>query len=442
MIALRDCPLLNLDGLHAPYFLRIIFKMEFGWDYQGIAEIPGDARIKALLEDPRTIKILKGRQLTLEDLATVCAEVRYTFRELLNEARGDKTHDTRVLVHALAAIETAWLDALAQRHRMSLADLLASKSGSRARPGATVNGYVFLVADTVGSGLDYETLDIPGWKGIRTQPALDEVSFVRLVKAAYEEYGFKYWKLKGGVLDGMVEAKLVEAAYRAVGGEWTLDPNGAWKIPQALQIIRYLADRGIIKYIEDPVRGLLAMKALFKLTKIPQASNMVGTDWKSLFEAVGQGAVQRPLADPHFWCGPMSGLEVIRALINAGCMPGVHSNNHGLTSLAAVIHMLAAIPEHLAHMLLAADTHFIHTREDDPVVSEMRIRDGAVMIPRDCQGLGVTLHEAKLWRAERKAEELGTGKRDDAIQMRMLPQFRQSGWERDPQMPAMVRPAA
>jgi len=323
-----------------------------------------------------------------------------------SEGRGQQTFDTRVLVHVLAAIETAWLDALGRKEAVPVSVILADLVGAKARDYAEVNGYLFINADVSGTCLDYAPeIGREGWEGIRALPTPDVESFVRLAKAAHQRYGFKFWKLKGGVLHPEVEGDFVAAAYDCVGGDWTLDPNGGWSVKAAIPLIKRLQAKGCLKYIEDPVNGLENMVKTFAASGVPQASNMVGTDWRSLVEALGRGAVQYPLADPHFWGGPQSGLEVIRAIMNAGGRAGVHSNNHGLVSLATVIHMMAASPKGV----LAADTHFIYTRDDDPVVSKLEIRDGMVLIPSDTIGLGVTLDLVKLKAAVRVAESLGTG---------------------------------
>lgn len=434
LIALRDCPLLNVSGLHAPYFLRTVLTLEFGGRITGIAEVPGDRRILGILTGDEFRRLAHGQPLTLRALRQVCDDLAARYGELDRGGRGLQSFDTRVLVHVLAAVETAWLDAYGKQQAAPVAAILGDRFGVKPREYAEVNGYLFIIADVAGTSLDYAPeRGTEDWRCVRHLPTPDPAAFARAARAAHARYGFKYWKLKGGVLPAETEADFVEAAFGAVGGDWTLDPNGAWSVETAVPVIQRLRTKGCLKYIEDPCRGLENMAACHVATGVPQASNMVGTDWPSLFEAIGKKAVQYPLADPHFWGGPWSGLEVIRAVTRAGCRAGVHSNNHGLISLATVAHMMAASPS----TVLAADTHYIFTRHDDPVVSPLRIADGAVEIPPGTVGLGVELDLPKLDAAAAQAERLGTAARNDAVQMRCLPGF--ENWHFDPDRPSLVR---
>jgi glucarate dehydratase len=434
LIALRDCPLLNLSGLHATHFLRTIFILNFDNGMTGIAEVPGDQRIVNILTNENMNALVKGMNLTLENYCHIREALKSHYAELDEGGRGDQTFDTRVLVHVLAALETAWLDALGKYEKVGMSAILGERFGVKPRDFAEVNGYIFFVADTSRTDLDFapET-KLTGWEKVRHTPAIDAEGVVRHAKAAYQRYGFRYWKLKGGVFPPDVEAAIVEKAYAAVGGEWTLDPNGAWTVEESIRVVKRLKSAGAIKYIEDPSKGLENMAAVYAATGVPQASNMVGTDWPSLFEAVGKKAVQLPLVDPHFWAGPWAGLEVVRAINNGGCKAGVHSNNHGLTSLATVAHMMATAP--LGQ--LASDTHYIFTRDDDPVISKLEIKGGQILLPKDTMGLGVEIDRKKLLSAINAAKQLGTSARNDAVQMRMLPGYQD--WKFDSSRPSMVR---
>lgn len=65
------------------------------------------------------------------------------------------------------------------------------------------------------------------------------------------KYGFKDFKLKGGVLPGDEEMKVIKAMKEAFpDARMDLDPNGAWKLDDA---VRYVSDmHGILTYCEDP----------------------------------------------------------------------------------------------------------------------------------------------------------------------------------------------
>ena len=70
---------------------------------------------------------------------------------------------------------------------------------------------------------------------------------------------------------------------------------------------------------------------------------MIATDWRELGHAIRAGAVDIPLADPHFWT--MAGSVRVAQLCDAwGLTWGSHSNNHFDVSLAMFTHVAAAAP--------------------------------------------------------------------------------------------------
>ena len=57
---------------------------------------------------------------------------------------------------------------------------------------------------------------------------------LRLAEAAQDRYGFRDFKLKGGVLSGVSEMEVVTAlAEKFPEARITLDPNGAWSLDEA-----------------------------------------------------------------------------------------------------------------------------------------------------------------------------------------------------------------
>ena len=80
-----------------------------------------------------------------------------------------------------------------------------------------------------------------------------------------------------------------------------------------------------------------------RATGLPTATNMIATDWRELGHAIRAGAVDIPLADPHFWT--MAGSVRVAQLCDAwGLTWGSHSNNHFDVSLAMFTHVAAAAP--------------------------------------------------------------------------------------------------
>src|SRR5207253_4870426 len=74
-------------------------------------------------------------------------------------------------------------------------------------------GYLFYIGDRKKTDLPY-TCDPDAkdnWMCLRYEEALTPEAFVRLAEAAQARYGFRNFKLKGGVLHGVDEMEAVEA---------------------------------------------------------------------------------------------------------------------------------------------------------------------------------------------------------------------------------------
>ncbi|MDF6874688.1 glucarate dehydratase, partial [Escherichia coli] len=141
----------------------------------------------------------------------------------------------RTTVHAVTALESALLDLLGQHLGVPVAALLGQ---GQQRAKVPVLGYLFFVGDRKRTDLDYadgsDATD--DWTRVRHEEALTPEAVVRLAKAAHARYGFKDFKLKGGVLSGddemVVTTALAEAFPEA---RVTLDPNGAWSLAEAIR---------------------------------------------------------------------------------------------------------------------------------------------------------------------------------------------------------------
>ena len=95
---------------------------------------------------------------------------------------------------------------------------------------------------------------------------------------------------------------------------------------------------------------------------------MIATDWRELGHAIRAGAVDIPLADPHFWT--MAGSVRVAQLCDAwGLTWGSHSNNHFDVSLAMFTHVAAAAPGDVT----AIDTHWIW--QDGQRITKRALRD-------------------------------------------------------------------
>jgi len=262
-------------------------------------------------------------------------------------------------------------------------------------------------------------------------------SIVRQAEAATERYGFKDYKLKGGVMAGEDEMQAVVALkQRYPDSGVTLDPNGAWSLAEAVALGR--AYGHAMAYAEDPCgpedgySGRETMAEFRRATGIRTATNMVATDWRQLGHSLSLQAVDIPLADPHFWT--MQGSVRVAQLCEAfGLTWGSHSNNHFDVSLAMFTHVAAAAPGEIT----AIDTHWIWQEGSERLTREpLQIVGGCVAVP-DRPGLGIDIDLDRLWQANDLYQKIGTGARDDAAAM----QFLVPGWTYDPKKPSLGRAA-
>ncbi len=129
-VAGYDSMLLNLSGAHGPYFTRNLLILKDNSGHTGVGEVPGGERIRRVLEDARDLIIGRGLGTYNDSLRAM----RRRFASLDEGGRGVQTFDLRTTVHAVAAIECAWLDLLGQSLGVPVANCWAmdnSGIGSR-----------------------------------------------------------------------------------------------------------------------------------------------------------------------------------------------------------------------------------------------------------------------------------------------------------------------
>jgi glucarate dehydratase len=213
----------------------------------------------------------------------------------------------------------------------------------------------------------------------------------------------------------------------------TLDLNGGWLLRDAIPLGRQLAD--VLAYAEDPVgaeggfSGREVMAEFKRATGLPTATNMIATDWRELGHAVRAGAVDIPLADPHFWT--LHGSVRVAQLCDAwGLTWGSHSNNHFDVSLAMFTQVAAAAPGDIT----AIDTHWIWQDGQRLTVAPPVIADGHLTVGEK-PGLGVELDPERVAAAHELYLREGLGGRDDAVAMRQLV----PDWRFDSKRPALCR---
>lgn len=431
-IAGHDDMLLNLSGAHAPYFTRNLVVLTDSDGRTGVGEVPGGEPIRQTLEDARVL--VEGQNIGRYN--AVLAAMRRAFADRDAGGRGAQTFDLRIAIHAVTAVESALLDLLGQHLGVSVAALLGE---GQQREKVQALGYLFFVADRNNTDLAYrssadEAAGADDWLRIRHEEAMDPESIVRLAEAAQARYGFQDFKLKGGALPAPEEAAAVRAlAERFPEARITLDPNGGWLLKDAIETCRGLRD--VLAYAEDPVgpeggfSGREVMAEFKRATGLQTATNMIATDWREMGHTVRSGAVDIPLADPHFWT--MAGSVRVAQLCDAwGLTWGSHSNNHFDVSLAMFTHVAAAAPGNIT----AIDTHWIWQDGQRVTKEPFTIEDGYLTVP-DKPGLGVELDFEQIDAAHELYQKEGLGARDDAIGMQYLIE----GWTFDSKRPALVR---
>ncbi|MGI5460272.1 enolase C-terminal domain-like protein [Streptomyces sp. CA-249302] len=429
-VAGRDSMLLNLSGAHAPYFTRNVVVLEDSEGRTGLGEVPGGEKITQTLREAEPL-VLGAR---VGDYKRVLRTLRATFADRDTGGRGAQTFDLRTTVHAVTAVESALLDLLGRHLEVPVAALLGD---GKQRDSVRVLGYLFHVGDPDRTDLDYvrePDSEVP-WYRIRREEALTPEAIVRQAEAAYDRYGFRDFKLKGGVLAGTEEVKAVRALKdRFPEARITLDPNGAWSLREAVELCRPLV--GTLAYAEDPCgaedgySGREILAEFRRATGLPTATNMIATDWRQLTHALALQSVSIPLADPHFWT--MQGSVRVAQLCNSfGLTWGCHSNNHFDISLAMMAQCGAAAPGEYN----ALDTHWIWQEGTERLtVDPPRITGGQVAVP-DTPGLGVRLDTDRLLAAHELYRAKALSGRDDATGMRYLIE----DWTFDAKRPCLVR---
>jgi glucarate dehydratase len=428
-VAGRDAMLLNISGAHAPFFTRNLLILTDSDGRTGVGEVPGGEPIRQTLDEAAALVI----GATLGDQQRVLNRVREAFADRDAGGRGLQTFDLRTTIHAVTALECALLDLLGQHLGLPLCALLGE---GQQRTSVPMLGYLFYVGDRTRTDLPYasEPDADDAWLRLRHEPTLSADAVVAQAVAAQARYGFKDFKLKGGVLAGEQEIEAVRALKaRFPDARITIDPNGGWRLRDAVRLTRDLRD--VLAYAEDPCgaedgySGREVMAEFRRATGLPTATNMVATDWRQLVHSLSLQAVDIPLADPHFWT-LQGAVRVAQTCRDYGLTWGSHSNNHFDVSLAMFTHAAAAAPGRIT----AIDTHWIWQDGQHLTHAPLRIVSGEVAVPT-APGLGVTLDMAAVAAAHQLYLRHGLGQRDDAVAM----QYLLPGWRFDPKRPALVR---
>jgi glucarate dehydratase len=429
-IAGYDSMLLNLSGAHSPFFTRNVVILKDNTGHTGISEVPGGELIRQVLEESKTLVINKP----IGTYNNILTEVRKRFSDRDSGGRGLQTFDLRIAIHAITAIETALLDLLGQFLGVPVAALLGT---GLQRQKVEMLGYMFYIGDRTKTDLPYlvASNEKDDWLRLRSEKALTPEAIVKLAEAAHQRYGFKDFKLKGGVMRGDQEMDAVVAlADCFTDARITLDPNGAWSLDEAVKLCKN--KHGVLAYVEDPCgaengySGREIMAEFRRASGLPTATNMIATDWRQLGHSIQLHAVDIPLADPHFWT--MQGaVRVAQICHEWGLTWGSHSNNHFDISLAMIVHAGAAAPGKIT----ALDTHWIWQEGQERLTKEpLKITGGMIAVPEK-PGLGIEIDMDQIEKANKLYMEKRLGARDDSLAM----QYLIPGWKYDNKRPCLVR---
>jgi len=429
-VAGYDSMLLNLSGAHGPFFTRNVVILKDNAGHTGVSEVPGGERIRQVLEESKTLVINKS----IGSYNNILNEVRKLYSNRDSGGRGLQTFDLRVTIHAITALETSLLDLLGQFLNVPVAALLGT---GQQRKKVDMLGYLFYIGDREKTDLPYlkGSDQKDDWLRLRSEKAHTPGAIVRLAEATHQRYGFKDFKLKGGVMNGDHEMETVAAlSNRFPDARITIDPNGAWSLDEAVMLCRN--KHGVLAYVEDPCgaengySGREIMAEFRRATGLPTATNMIATDWRQLGHSIQLHAVDIPLADPHFWT--MQGAVRVAQICNEwGLTWGSHSNNHFDISLAMIVHAGAAAPGKIT----ALDTHWIWQEGQERLTREpLKITGGMITVP-DKPGLGIEIDMDQIKKANKLYEEKKLGARDDSVAM----QYLIPGWKFNNKRPCLVR---
>jgi glucarate dehydratase len=437
-IAGQDSMLLNLCGAHSPYFTRVLVLLKDSAGHVGMGEVPGSEGIVRALE--RSVPLVTGTEIarynrTLNAMRqAIAGKDSHQVTNAAEQALLKQPHEINLrLENVIAAVEAALLDLLGQHLGVPVCELLGA---GQQRSHVPMLAYLFYIGDRQRTDLAYPSgAGEQGWYRLRHEEALTPAAIADLASASVDKYGFKDFKLKGGVMRPDEEIAAVAAIkQRFPDARATLDPNGAWSLEEAIAACR--GQGHILAYAEDPCgpengySGREIMAEFKRATGILTATNMVATDWRQMAHSHLLGAVDIPLADPHFWT--MQGSVRLAQLCNDwGLTWGSHSNNHFDVSLAMFTHCAAAAPGKIT----AIDTHWIWQEGQERLTQEpLQIVGGQVAVP-ERPGLGIAPDMDRIAAAHELYKRVAGGARDDAIAMRYLV----PDWRYDPKRPSMGR---
>ena len=421
-VAGYDSMLMTLSGAHAPCFTRNLVVLHDNAGHTGIGEIHGGDYTCDCLNAMKPL--VEGQPVS--NYREVLQKIhKIAKKSSADDGEGIQTLDIsklKFVVKSEWAIECAMMDLFGQFLGVPMASLMGE---GKQRDEVEMLGYLFYVSDKnkVPAG-DMQYLDESDssdpWFRLRREEILTPERIVEEAEALTEKYGFKNFKLKGGVLAGAEEMEACRALKkRFPDARINIDPNG----------------HDVITYMEDPCgpeagySSREIMREFKNATQFQVATNMIATDWRQFYHTVSLNACDIILADPHFW-GFDGAIRMSQLLTSWGLTWGVHSNNHFDITLAAFAQVGCAAVGDPAPM----DTHWIWQDGQNLLLDAPQIINGKLQLP-DAPGLGVHLNMKRVEEANALYNSMPTHDRDDAKAM----QYLIPNWVYDHKKPCLVR---
>ena len=435
-VAGYDSMLMTLSGAHAPCFTRKLVVLHDNAGHTGIGEIHGGDYTCDCLNAMKPL--VEGQPVS--NYREVLQKIhKIAKRSSADDGEGIQTLDIsklKFVVKSEWAIECAMMDLFGQFLGVPMASLMGE---GKQRDEVEMLGYLFYVSDKnkVPAG-DMQYLDESDssdpWFRLRREEILTPERVVEEAEALTEKYGFKNFKLKGGVLAGAEEMEACKALKkRFPDARINIDPNGAWSLAESIELCRDM--HNVITYMEDPCgpeagySSREIMREFKNATQFQVATNMIATDWRQFYHTISLNACDIILADPHFW-GFDGAIRMSQLLTSWGLTWGVHSNNHFDITLAAFAQVGCAAVGDPAPM----DTHWIWQDGQNLLLDAPQIINGKLQLP-DAPGLGVHLNMKRVEEANALYNSMPTHDRDDAKAM----QYLIPNWVYDHKKPCLVR---
>ena len=255
-VAGYDSMEMTLSGAHAPFFTRNLVILKDSAGHTGIGEIHGGEYTCQCLES--CIPLVVGQEVG-KYRAVLGSIHRGGKKAAEDDGEGIQTlyiSKLKFVVKAEWAIECALLDLLGQHLGVPVCELLAE---GKQRDRVEVLGYLFYVSDKGKTDLPYldESASSDPWFRMRRREMLTHEQIVEQACCLQEKYGFRNFKLKGGVFEGTYEMDTVRALKKQFPlGHINIDPNGAWSLEEAIRHInRYSTGHSDAILTEDAERA-------------------------------------------------------------------------------------------------------------------------------------------------------------------------------------------